>query len=50
MPVVFPQEVIDRLADVMREKLPTPVDDAILYDIINEHIRIANEYVNSPQN
>ena len=48
MPVIqFPQEVVDRLADVMKEKLPTPVDDAIIYDIIHTHIAIAGEYVNS---
>ena len=48
MPAIeFPQEVIDRLANVMKEKLPTPVDDAIIYDIIHTHIAIAGEYVNS---
>ena len=42
-----PQEVKDQLITVMKDKLPTPVDDAILNDIIETHIQIMKEYLKS---
>ena len=42
-----PQEVKDRLISVMKEKLPTPVDDAILNDIITTNIEIMKDYLNT---
>ena len=47
--IEFPQEVIDKFIASMKEKLPTPVDDAILNDIIQTHIKIADDYLTSLQ-
>ena len=47
--IEFPQEVVDKFIATMKEKLPTDVDDAILYDIIQTHIKIADDYLTSLQ-
>jgi hypothetical protein len=51
-PVVpeFPPEVIDKLIASMKQKLPMPVDEAILRDIIKTNMDITWEYIqNLPQ-
>lgn len=45
LPITLTQEVKDQLLAMMKEKLPTPVDDAILMDIIDTHGSIVAEYV-----
>ena len=40
----IPQEVVDQLIKVTKEKLPVPVDDAIIKDIIETHIQTVRDY------
>ena len=48
--IEFPQEVIDQFVSAMKQKLPVEVDDAIIMDIIQTHIQIADEYLKSIEN
>jgi hypothetical protein len=47
LPFELPQDVKDQLLTVMKDKLPAPVDDAILSDIIETHRGIISEYIKS---
>lgn len=43
----FPPDVMEKLVASMKEKLPYPVDDAVINDIIETNMKIAWEYVQS---
>lgn len=40
----IPKEVVDELVATMKDKLPVQIDDAVINDIIETHIRIVRDY------
>ena len=40
----IPKEVVYELVATMKDKLPVQIDDAVINDIIETHIRIVRDY------
>jgi len=45
----IPPEMMEKLKEVMKQKLPGPVDDAILVDIILTQNKLVEEYLRNHQ-
>ena len=43
----IPQSMKDQLLNTMKSKLPTPVDDSILMDILETHYNLMDAYLDS---
>lgn len=44
-PTEIPQQLIDRLFDAMREKLPANVDDATIKEINETNLQLVRDYL-----
>jgi len=47
VPREIPQEVLDRLFDTMRKKLPSEVSDDVIRDIMAVNLQIVRGYLES---
>lgn len=48
-PTEIPQEVLDKLFDTMRSKLPADVSDDVIREIMATNLQIVREFLQGPQ-